>query len=155
MKKKKPKQILNNPKDSVDEFISGLLLQYPTKLQKLENHHVLLTTEQLSSSAVNLLSGGGCGHEPSHAGWIGKGMLAGAVCGGIFASPSVASILAAIRATAAAAAAHATATTVTTDGGGMNHRMAGFFDNFLPRGCQHQQCAADQEPGCYHNDAIF
>jgi len=118
MKKKKPKQILNNPKDSVDEFISGLLLQYPTKLQKLENHHVLLTTEQLSSSAVNLLSGGGCGHEPSHAGWIGKGMLAGAVCGGIFASPSVASILAAIRATAAAAA-HATATTVTTDGGGI------------------------------------
>lgn len=119
MKKKKPKQILNDPKDSVDEFISGLLLQYPTKLQKLENQHVLLTTEQLSSSAVNLLSGGGCGHEPSHAGWIGKGMLAGAVCGGIFASPSVASILAAIRATAAAAVAHATATTVTTDGGGI------------------------------------
>ena len=45
-----------------------------------------------------MLSGGGSGHEPSHAGWIGKGMLTGAILGGIFASPSVASILAAIRA---------------------------------------------------------
>ncbi len=47
---------------------------------------------------MNLLSGGGSGHEPSHAGWIGAGMLSGAILGGIFASPSVSSILAAIRA---------------------------------------------------------
>ena len=45
--------------------------------------------------------GGGSGHEPSHAGWIGDGMLSGAICGGIFASPSVGSILAAIRASSA------------------------------------------------------
>ena len=98
----KPKKILNDPKESVDEFISGLLLQYPNRLQKLQNHHVVLTTTPpCGGSAVQLLSGGGSGHEPSHAGWIGNGMLSGAICGGIFASPSVASILAAIRAAAA------------------------------------------------------
>ncbi len=98
----KPKQILNDPKQSVDEFISGLLLQYPNRLQKLQNHHVVLTTTPpCDGTAVQLLSGGGSGHEPSHAGWIGNGMLSGAICGGIFASPSVASILAGIRAAAA------------------------------------------------------
>jgi len=98
----KPKQILNDPKKSVDEFISGLLLQYPNRLQKLQNHNVILAAEPpCDGTAVQLLSGGGSGHEPSHAGWIGNGMLSGAICGGIFASPSVASILAAIRAAAA------------------------------------------------------
>lgn len=98
----KPKKILNDPKQSVDEFISGLLLQYPNRLQKLQNHHVVLAaTPPCDGTAVQLLSGGGSGHEPSHAGWIGNGMLSGAICGGIFASPSVASILAAIRAAAA------------------------------------------------------
>ena len=95
-----PKKILNDPQNAVDEFISGLLLQYPNRLQKLQNHNVILTAHP--SSQVQLLSGGGSGHEPSHAGWIGQGMLSVAVCGGIFASPSVAAILAAIRAAAAA-----------------------------------------------------
>ena len=92
----KPKKIINDPAKSVDEFIEGLLFQYPNKLAKLQNHHVVL--KQKFENQVHLLSGGGSGHEPSHAGWIGSGMLSGAICGGIFASPSVASILAAIRA---------------------------------------------------------
>lgn len=92
-----PKKFLNDPSESVSEFISGLLLQYPTKLRKLANHNVILSST-IDRQKVTLLSGGGSGHEPSHAGWIGKGMLTGAILGGIFASPSVASILAAIRA---------------------------------------------------------
>lgn len=95
----KPKKIINDSKDAVDEFIQGLLLQYPNRLVKLANHHVVLAAQPATTtSTVQLLSGGGSGHEPSHAGWIGSGMLSGAICGGIFASPSVASILAAIRA---------------------------------------------------------
>jgi triose/dihydroxyacetone kinase / FAD-AMP lyase (cyclizing) len=43
------------------------------------------------------LSGGGSGHEPAHAGYIGDGMLAGAILGKVFASPSVNAILAGIR----------------------------------------------------------
>ena len=98
---RKPKQILNDPTKSVDEFISGLLLQYPNRLQKLRNHNVVLTSiPPCNGNVVQLLSGGGSGHEPSHAGWIGHGMLSGAICGNIFASPSVSSILAGIRAAA-------------------------------------------------------
>jgi triose/dihydroxyacetone kinase / FAD-AMP lyase (cyclizing) len=107
----KPKKILNDAQKAVDDFIDGLLLQYPNHFKKLANHHVVLLGSyfQTFSAAdppsaqsvkVHLLSGGGSGHEPSHAGWIGRGMLTGVICGGIFASPSVSSILAAIRAVA-------------------------------------------------------
>ncbi len=47
---------------------------------------------------VTLLSGGGSGHEPAHAGYVGRGMLTAAIAGGVFASPPVSSILAALRA---------------------------------------------------------
>jgi dihydroxyacetone kinase len=47
-------------------------------------------------SKVAIISGGGSGHEPSHAGLVGKGMLTAAVCGEIFASPSFDAVLAAI-----------------------------------------------------------
>ena len=46
---------------------------------------------------MTLLSGGGSGHEPSQAGFVGRGMLSGAVSGSIFASPPPAAILAALR----------------------------------------------------------
>lgn len=106
----KPKKILNNAQNAVDDFIDGLLLQYPNYYKKLANHHVVLLSSYFQTSEadkqfalpkkVHLLSGGGSGHEPSHAGWIGRGMLTGVICGGIFASPSVSSILAAILAVA-------------------------------------------------------
>jgi dihydroxyacetone kinase len=47
-------------------------------------------------SKVAVVSGGGSGHEPSHAGLVGKGLLTAAVCGDVFASPSVDAVLAAI-----------------------------------------------------------
>jgi dihydroxyacetone kinase len=94
----KPKKIINDPKDAVDEFISGILFQFPNRMKKLANHHVILSASP--PAQVQLLSGGGSGHEPSHAGWIGEGMLSGAILGGIFASPSVSAVLAAIRAAA-------------------------------------------------------
>ncbi|KAL7471516.1 hypothetical protein ACHAXS_011803 [Conticribra weissflogii] len=100
----KPKKFLNDPSQAVDEFIAGQLLQFPNHLRKLSNHHVLLHSSFVTTAAhpnkqtVSLLSGGGSGHEPSHAGYIGSNLLSGAILGGIFASPPVSSILAAIRA---------------------------------------------------------
>jgi len=47
-------------------------------------------------SRVAVISGGGSGHEPAHAGFVGKGMLTAAVCGDLFASPSVDAVLNAI-----------------------------------------------------------
>lgn len=49
-------------------------------------------------SQVAVVSGGGAGHEPSHVGFVGEGMLTAAVCGEIFASPSVDAVLAGILA---------------------------------------------------------
>ncbi|MCL4105166.1 UNVERIFIED_CONTAM: hypothetical protein GTU68_018873 [Idotea baltica] len=49
-------------------------------------------------SKVALISGGGSGHEPAHAGFVGAGMLTAAVCGEVFASPSVDAVLAGILA---------------------------------------------------------
>lgn len=46
---------------------------------------------------VDMNTGGGAGHEPAHAGYVGSGMLTAAVCGDVFASPSSAAVLAAIR----------------------------------------------------------
>lgn len=54
-----------------------------------------------SDGRVKLLSGGGSGHEPAHAGYVGTGMLSGAICGDIFSSPSVSSILDCLRTVAA------------------------------------------------------
>ena len=99
----KPKKFINDPSNAVKEFIGGILVQYPNHLRKLANHDVILHSSFADDAhpniqRVSLLSGGGSGHEPSHAGFVGTNMLSGAILGGIFASPSVSSILAAIRA---------------------------------------------------------
>ena len=57
--------------------------------------------EERRDEQVAIISGGGSGHEPAHAGFIGSGMLSAAVAGEIFTSPSVDSVLTAIRAVAA------------------------------------------------------
>ena len=93
------KQLLNAPEDAVEELVQGLLLVHPN-LTRLDGLHVLLQRDYaaVKASRVTLISGGGSGHEPSHAGWVGSGMLTAAVAGGVFASPSVHSILSALRA---------------------------------------------------------
>lgn len=53
---------------------------------------VIYAPPSASSKRVALLSGGGSGHEPAHAGFVGPGLLDAAICGNIFASPNVAQI---------------------------------------------------------------
>jgi len=88
----KPKHIINTADTAVEDLIQGLLLQYP--FRRVENQPVLLLDPPRKT--VALLSGGGSGHEPAHAGYL--GLLDAAVLGGLFASPSVANIVAALRA---------------------------------------------------------
>merc|ERR1712142_605013 len=66
-------------------------------LRLLENHRVVVR-EQMDPAKVSIISGGGSGHEPFCAGYIGSGMLTGGVAGSVFASPPTASILEGIRA---------------------------------------------------------
>lgn len=98
------KHLINNPTHSVVESLSGFIHTNNALVTSLDDYpNVLLRKDYLdykNSDKVALLSGGGSGHEPSHVGFIGQGMLTGAICGELFASPSTDSILAAIRAVA-------------------------------------------------------
>ncbi|SMN18740.1 similar to Saccharomyces cerevisiae YML070W DAK1 Dihydroxyacetone kinase, required for detoxification of dihydroxyacetone (DHA) [Maudiozyma saulgeensis] len=80
--------------DPVLSSLKGFALANPS-ITLVPEEKVLF--RETSDDKIAIISGGGTGHEPSHAGFIGKGMLSGAVCGDIFASPSTKQILNAIR----------------------------------------------------------
>lgn len=96
------KHLLNEVKDFAKESIQGFLYANNRDLIALEEFpNVVVRRDYLSlhesNSRVAIISGGGSGHEPAHLGFIGEGMLTAVVCGDLFASPSTAAILAAIR----------------------------------------------------------
>ncbi|XP_031671733.1 triokinase/FMN cyclase isoform X3 [Oncorhynchus kisutch] len=93
----KPQQkLLNSVDRCVDEALEGIVSS-SGYLSLLRGHRVVVRADlEALKGRVALLSGGGSGHEPAHAGYIGSGMLSAAVAGGVFASPPPASVLAAI-----------------------------------------------------------
>ncbi|XP_029127275.1 putative 3,4-dihydroxy-2-butanone kinase isoform X2 [Cajanus cajan] len=96
------KKFINDPNDVVTEYIQGLVHTYPA-LQYLDGFPQVKVVLRADVSCttydkVSIISGGGSGHEPAQAGYVGEGMLTAAICGDIFASPPVDSILAGIRA---------------------------------------------------------
>jgi dihydroxyacetone kinase len=93
------KFFINDPKDVVNDGIEGMLTD--PKLTRLDNFPEIrvVLRSTINKDKVSVISGGGSGHEPAHAGFVGKGMLTAAVCGDIFASPSVDAVLSAIVAT--------------------------------------------------------
>ncbi|MEM6711842.1 MAG: dihydroxyacetone kinase subunit DhaK [Pseudomonadota bacterium] len=92
------KQFINSKETLVTEAIDGLLRTANGKLARLDGypHIKVVVRADWDKSKVALVSGGGSGHEPSHAGFVGQGMLTAAVCGDVFASPSVDAVLAGI-----------------------------------------------------------
>lgn len=92
------KKIINKPEDLVMEMCQGLILAHP-ELEFVSKYKVM-KKKQINPNKVALISGGGSGHEPAHAGFIGNGMLDAAVCGDVFASPSQIQVYQAIKATA-------------------------------------------------------
>ncbi|XP_074951227.1 triokinase/FMN cyclase isoform X2 [Phalacrocorax aristotelis] len=100
-----PKKLVNSVAGCADDTLAGLVACNPG-LRLLQGHRVVLRADLAAiRGRVALLSGGGSGHEPAHAGYIGKGMLTGVVAGAVFTSPAVGSILAAIRTVTQAGAA--------------------------------------------------
>ena len=92
------KKIINKPETLVAEMCNGLVLANP-ELEFIKKYKVIKKKE-INETKVTLISGGGSGHEPAHAGFVGKGMLDAAVCGDVFASPSQIQVYQAIKATA-------------------------------------------------------
>lgn len=91
------KKIINLPENIVDEMLKGMVAAHPEYVQRAEGFNVL-TRAGSPQKKVALVSGGGSGHEPSHGGFVGKGMLDGAVAGEVFTSPTPDQVLGAIKA---------------------------------------------------------
>jgi dihydroxyacetone kinase-like protein len=91
------KKILNRPEDVVEEMISGLVLVHDDIVHRVGDTRVVARNYE-GKGKVGLVSGGGSGHEPSHAGFVGKGMLSAAVCGDVFTSPTVDQVYEGIKA---------------------------------------------------------
>ena len=94
-------QFINSKETLVRDSIDGLLRSSGGKnLARLDGYpgiKVVLRTDH-KSSQVAIVAGGGSGHEPAHAGFVGPGLLTAAVCGEVFASPSVDAVFAAMMA---------------------------------------------------------
>ena len=92
------KKLMNTPESNVMDMCSGIALAN----QELEfvKKYKILKKKEINADKVTLISGGGSGHEPAHAGFVGTGMLDAAVCGDVFASPSQVQIYNALKLTA-------------------------------------------------------
>ena len=90
------KKLINKTENIVREMLEGLAEAYPDILEKLPDFNII--KRKTVSSKVNLVSGGGSGHEPAHAGYVGYGMLDAAVAGEVFTSPTPDQVLEGIKA---------------------------------------------------------
>jgi len=96
------KKLINATADVVPEMLDGVIAFNP-ELVLLDGHSIVVRRDAGIAAAegnVAIVSGGGAGHEPAHAGYVGAGMLSAAVVGEVFTSPSVDAVLEAIRAVA-------------------------------------------------------
>jgi len=92
------KKLINNPEEVVEEMLEGMEAAFPQYVKKLEGYNVIIRSDAPVKGKVALVSGGGSGHEPSHAGFVGKGMLDAGVAGAVFTSPTPDQIFEAIKA---------------------------------------------------------
>lgn len=91
------KKFINKPDNILAESLSGFALAH-RDLIELHLDPNFLTRKHKASHKVAVISGGGSGHEPLHAGYIGKGMLDAACPGHVFTSPTPDQMLAAAEA---------------------------------------------------------
>jgi len=82
------KKLINDAETVVDEMLDGMVAAYPDSVRRLPDTQVLVRDDAPVDGKVAVVSGGGSGHEPTHAGYLGEGMLDGAAAGEVFTSPT-------------------------------------------------------------------
>jgi dihydroxyacetone kinase-like protein len=92
------KKLINDPQNVVVESLAGLASAHPDILKVYFNPNTVVRADAPVQGKVALVSGGGSGHEPMHAGYVGKGMLDAACPGQVFTSPTPDQIEAATKA---------------------------------------------------------
>lgn len=91
------KKIINGPENVIKEMLNGLYKANQDKVKINEDMKIIYRKDLPIKGKVGLISGGGSGHEPAHAGYVGDGMLDCAICGEIFTSPTPDQVLEAIK----------------------------------------------------------
>lgn len=91
------KKLINDPEKLVDQMLDGLVKANPSKITRIKDTNVIARADAPVDGKVGIISGGGSGHEPAHAGFVGSGMLDCAVAGEVFTSPTPDQILEAIK----------------------------------------------------------
>lgn len=91
------KKIINSPEKLVDQMLDGLVKANPNKIERIPDTNVIARIDAPVDGKVGIISGGGSGHEPAHAGYVGRGMLDCAVAGEIFTSPTPDQVFEAIK----------------------------------------------------------
>ncbi|AQQ54874.1 dihydroxyacetone kinase subunit DhaK [Planococcus lenghuensis] len=92
------KKVINDPNQIVEEMLKGMVAAHGDLLKRVEGTTVIARADAPVQGKVALVSGGGSGHEPAHAGFVGKGVLDAAVSGEVFTSPTPDQVLEAIKA---------------------------------------------------------
>ncbi|KYD11084.1 dihydroxyacetone kinase subunit DhaK [Heyndrickxia sporothermodurans] len=92
------KKIINDANEVVQDMLDGLIAAFPNQLKLVEGTTVVARKNAPIPNKVGIISGGGSGHEPAHAGYIGKGMLDAAIAGEVFTSPTPDQVYEAIKA---------------------------------------------------------
>lgn len=91
------KKIINNKDKIISQMLKGLQKANEDKVKINEELKIVYRKDLPIKGKVGLISGGGSGHEPAHAGYVGDGMLDCAICGEIFTSPTPDQVLEAIK----------------------------------------------------------
>ena len=100
------KKLINDPADVVRDALRGMAAAHPELRVDLDER-IVVRADAPTQGKVGLVSGGGSGHEPLHAGFVGPGMLDAAVPGEVFTSPVPDQILAATKAVSGGAGVRA------------------------------------------------
>src|ERR687887_457553 len=91
------KKLINTPETVIDESLAGFCAAH-ADIVALGAERKFVRRRIPAKGKVALISGGGSGHEPLHAGFVGHGMLDAACCGEVFTSPVPDQMLAATKA---------------------------------------------------------
>src|SRR5699024_11442900 len=92
------KKILNDPNQAVNDMLKVVTAAFPEEVRQLAETTVITKKDAPIKDKVGIVSGGGSGHEPAYAGYVGRGMLDAAVAGEVFTSPTPDQVLEAIKA---------------------------------------------------------
>ncbi|MYL20839.1 dihydroxyacetone kinase subunit DhaK [Halobacillus litoralis] len=92
------KKLVNDPNLVITEMLDGFVAAHASTVKRVEDTTVVARKNAPVSGKVGIVSGGGSGHEPAHAGYVGEGMLDAAVSGEVFTSPTPDQVFEAIKA---------------------------------------------------------